>query len=53
MYCWPCSPDSQYFYNLATQKVKMCSSMCDRIFDTCADAVWKGKTVRDSFASGQ
>lgn len=52
MYCWPCSPDSQYFYDLRRRQVAVCKSMCDALFDVCGNADWKGQTLRDSFGSG-
>ena len=52
MYCWPCSPDSQYFYDLKRRQMAVCRSMCDAIYDFCGSADWKGATLRDSFSSG-
>lgn len=52
MYCWPCSPDSQYFYDLKRRQMAVCRSMCDAIYDFCGSADWKGSSLRDSFTSG-
>lgn len=49
--CFFCSPEQEFWYH--SDRLHICNPYCEKIYDTCKDAKYNGKTIGETYTNGE